>query len=144
MKRICFISFALITAACQESATTITESAVVQPSPSTSLHDMRNFSQDLAAFLELEEGMDRDTVEAEIRGYFGTTASTGQIPIFQSKKLENSQFEIVATRNGLRDDSVKSEQVIARFSNNILVDFGLRQKCYRATDPEQWLTKLCP
>lgn len=116
----------------------------VGPSFTTSLHDMDNFSQELAGHIGLETGFDRDSAEAEIRGYFGTTASTGQIPIFQSKKLEDGTFEIVATRNGLRDDSVKNEQLIARFSNNILTDYGMRVKCYRAADPEAWTKELCP
>ncbi|MEP6343335.1 MAG: hypothetical protein ABJ275_08470 [Maricaulaceae bacterium] len=136
------ISLAIMLAACQDSAPS--NDIAIKDVSTTSLHDMVNFSQELAGHVGLEIGFDRDSAEAEIRGYFGTTASTGQIPIFQSKKLEDGTFEIVATRNGLRDDSVKNEQLIARFSNNILTDYGMRVKCYRAADPEAWIKESCP
>lgn len=134
-------------AACQDKAPSVplqTDDTDLQAVTATSFHNMADFSEDLAAPIGLEVGLDRDSAEAEIRGYFGTTASSGQIPIFQSKTLADGDFEFVATRNGLRDDSVKSEQVIALFSDNILVDFGMRVKCYRAVDPDAWTQEFCP
>jgi len=115
----------------------------LQAVTATSRHNMADFSQMLAAPLGLEVGMDRDTAEAEIRGFFGTTASSGQIPIFQSKILADGEFEIVATRNGLADDSVKSEQVVVRFSDDILIEYGMRVKCYRSANPDNWTTEIC-
>ena len=140
------MSFAVL-AACQEtpqSEPANVDETDLQAVTATSRHNMADFSQTLAAPLGLEVGMDRDWAEAEIRGYFGTTASTGQIPIFQSKTLADGEFEILATRNGLADDSVKSEQVIARFSDGILTDYGMRVACYRAKDPSKWTKKACP
>lgn len=141
-----FLSLAIL-AACQDSgssAPAVSDNTDLQSITATSLHDMANFSEELAAPLGLEVGLDRDTAEAEIRGYFGTTVSSGQIPIFQSKRLADGDFEIVATRNGLRDASVKNEQFIATFSDDILVEYGMRHTCYKAADPDAWTTEQCP
>lgn len=140
------ISVAML-AACQDSAPSIplqTDDSDLQAVTATSNYNISDFAPDLAASIGLSVGMDRDTAEAELRSYFGTTASAGQIPIFRSKTLADGEFEILATRNGLGDDSVKSEQLITRFSDGILTDYGMRVKCYRAPNPDQWTVKLCP
>lgn len=145
MRSIILISALCLSACTSEQKVAVqTDDTNLQAVTATSLHDMRDFSKGLAASLGLEEGMDRDTVEAEVRSYFGTTASSGQIPIFQSKTLADGEFEIVATRNGLADDSVKSEQVIVKFSDDVLIEYGMRVKCYRAPNPDDWTNKVCP
>ena len=136
-----------VLAACQDSGpsvSTSTDGTDLQSVTATSRYDMADFSERLAAHIPIETGMDRDTAEAEIRSHFGTSTSTGAVPIFQSKILADGDFEIVATRNGLADDSVKNEQLIARFSDDILTGYGMRVKCYRAPNPDKWTTKLCP
>lgn len=148
----CFLmrQFVVISALClvacsaEQKIPVLTDDTDLQAVTATSLYNIDEFSKELAAHLGLEIGMERDWAEAEIRGYFGTTASTGQIPVFQSKTLADGGFEIVATRNGLADDSVRSEQVIAIFSDNILIDYGKRVACYRAPNPKAWTKELCP
>ena len=140
------ICLAVLTA-CQDSAPPAPVSGDgtdLQAVTAQSFHNMSDFSEKLARHLPIEIGMDRDTAEAEIRSHFGTSTSTGSVPIFQSKILADGDFEIVATRNGLADDSVKNEQLIARFSDDILTGYGMRVKCYRAPNPDKWTTKLCP
>ena len=133
--------------ACQDdapSSPTSTDDTDLQAVTATSLHKVSDFSSELAAHIPIEIGMDRDTVEAEIRGYFVTTSSSGQIPVFNSKTLPNGEFQIVATRDGLADDSVKGERLIARFSDDILTAYGMRVKCYRGPKPDVWTRELCP
>lgn len=133
--------------ACQEdapSSPTSTDDTDLQAVTATSLHKMSDFSSELAAHIPIETGMHRDTAEAEIRSYFVTSASGGQIPIFNSKTLPNGEFQIVATRDGLADDSVKGERLIARFSDDILTAYGMRVKCYRGPKPDVWTRELCP
>ena len=127
----------LILAACQEAR-------VHAVADAPKLHGMADFSQELAAHIPIETGMHRDTAEAEIRSYFVTSASGGQIPIFNSKTLPNGEFQIVATRDGLADDSVKGERLIARFSDDILTAYGMRVKCYRGPNPDVWTREICP
>lgn len=103
-----------------------------------------DYSKSLAAHIGVSIGLDRDSAEAEIRSYFGTSASSGAIPIFNSKTLADGRFEILATRNGLRDDSVKSEQLLAHFAKNVLIDYGMRVKCYRNDAPDEWTKEPCP
>jgi len=107
-------------------------------------HDMRDFSKELLPSIGLSFGIDRDTAEAEIRTYFGSTASSGAVPIFNTKTLADGEFEILATRNGLADDSVKSEQLLAHFADGVLVDYGMRIKCHRGDNPDVWTIKRCP
>lgn len=103
-----------------------------------------SFSQDLAAPLGISVGLDRDTAEAEIRGYFTDALNQGGLPLFNITKTEDGSTRFLATRDHMQDDSVKAEQLEAIFSDNILTRYGMRLKCYRVADPEQWLTELCP
>lgn len=127
-----------------EKSTAIIDDTDLQAVTATSDRNMADYSKDLAAPLGLSFGMDRDEAEAEIRTYFGTGASSGAIPIFNSKTLADGEFEILATREGLADDSVKSEQLAAHFADGVLIDYGLRVKCYRNDTPDEWTKELCP
>ena len=108
------------------------------------VHDMADYSAELARFVRIETGMHRDTAEAEIRTYFGGEVSGGSLPIFNTKTLPSGEFQIVATRDGLTDDSIKGERLIARFSNDILTAYGMRVKCYRGPNPDKWTASRCP
>jgi len=140
------ISCAVLTA-CKDSALSVpisTDDSDLQSVTATSRYDMADFSKRLARPLKLSEGMDRDTVEAQMRSYFGTAASSGSIPVFNSKVLADGEFEILATRDGLAGDRVKSEQAIVQFSDDVLIEYGMRVKCYRAPNPDEWMAKRCP
>ncbi len=138
---------ALAISACgQDSAKVdiLTDDTNLQAVKAVSTYSPNDFSQNMASPMGLEIGMDRDSAEAELRTYFGSNTSAGQIPVFKSKTLADGAFEIIATRNGLEDDSVKSEQVLVHFADDILVEYGMRVKCYRHNNSDKWIKEPCP
>jgi len=138
---------ALVISACGQDGAKVdvlTDDTNLQAVTAVSTYSPRDFSQDMASPMGLEIGMDRDSAEVEVRSYFGARASAGQIPVFKSKTLSDGAFEIIATRNGLQDDSVKSEQVLVHFADDVLVEFGMRVKCYRSNNPDEWTKEPCP
>jgi len=141
---IVILAFALSACGQDDLQAEITNDADLQAVKAVSTYSPRDFSKDLAQPIGLEIGMDRDSAEAELRTYFGTTTSGGQIPLFKSKTLVDGEYEIIATRNGLQDDSIKSEQALVHFADGILVDYGMRVKCYRSNNPDEWTKELCP
>jgi len=148
MRKVCWLILPLmVLAGCSGSdpkVDDIVDDSDLQAVTATSERNMADFSKELANAIGLSFGLDRDTAEAEIRTYFGTTASSGAIPIFNTKVLADGEFELLATRNGLSDDSVKAEQLLAQFSDGVLIDYGMRVKCYRAANADEWTMELCP
>ena len=101
------------------------------------------FSIELAGFVPIEIGMNSDAAELAIRNHFLAGAQEGSLPLFNSKTLADS-VQFSATRENLPDDSVSAQQLLAIFEGDRLVNYGMRIKCYRGNNIENWQIELCP
>ena len=113
--------------------------------------DIVNFSKENAKFVGLVDGEEMETAELRIRAYFTPEeASEGKISYsYEKTYASNGLTRVVATATGLMDDSVQAEQLIAYFKpltpqTAVLSEYGMRFKCYRGENKNQWTKKLCP
>ena len=111
------------------------------------------FSADLFNISTITLGMDSDDVEPILQEWADAVTegegSRNSSSSVRTSYREGGRTVILATREGLLDDSVAGEQVFAEFtpvgplSNNL--DFvGLRIKCARGANAGEWQTELCP
>jgi|GEM_PF-2580962 len=118
---------------------------------SASNYDTSDFSTDLASYLDLSEGMDSADAETRLRNWL-TAAAEGEgnsSTDFKTIYETDGRTVLVATREGLMDDSIAGEQVYAEFTpvsplTNSLGFYGLRIKCARGSNTTQWQTQPCP
>lgn len=110
--------------------------------------DFSSYSEDLAKFIKLEAGESNWAAIDKMRLYF---APEDGKTILQTK---TSTFDrpdgsvMVYSVSGLKDDSVKAQELFMIFSGpkegQILAAYGLKQKCQRGANTTNWQTKLCP
>lgn len=110
--------------------------------------DFSSYSEDLAKFIKLEAGESNWAAIDKMRLYF---APEDGKTILQTK---TSTFDrpdgsvMVYTVSGLKDDSIKAQELFMIFSGpkdaQTLAAYGLKQKCQRGENTTNWQTKLCP
>lgn len=113
--------------------------------------DFGSYSRDLAKFVKLEIGEPMASAESKTLAYFTPKASGEGNVQFEMDKLQGyiGGQAFIATIDGLVDDSVKAEQLYAIGKKQVdenytLVDYGMRVKCWRGENPNEWGTDLCP
>ena len=112
-------------------------------------YDLADFDRSLAKFVGVEIGQDQAAAQEIIAGYFDPSAQIGSRPQLETLYLPNGLTQIIVTRTNLADDSVAAEQFLAVFKpltpkTGELTAYGMRIKCYRGANTDQWQTKLCP
>lgn len=105
--------------------------------------DSEDYSKELARFIPIELGMDRYAVIDELRLYYGADASVSS-RISSTEQQVDDDLIVMFRRSGLEDDSVAAEETFARFTDDMLIDFGSRIQCYRGENANEWTTDLCP
>jgi len=113
--------------------------------------DFGSYNRDLAKFVKLEIGEPMASAESNTLAYFTPKASGEGNVRFEMDKLQGyiGGQAFIATIDGLVDDSVKAEQLYAIGKKQAdesftLVDYGMRVKCWRGDNPNEWGTDLCP
>ena len=155
MKRFGLICCMLALTACGQAAVDVADKAAPvtpiaeTPKPLTlETIDFSSYSEDLAKFIDLETGEDKWAAIDKMRLYFAP--EDGKIIL----KTKTSTFDrpdgavMVYTVLGLKDDSVKAEELFMIFSGpkdaQILAAYGLKQKCHRGENTTNWQSKPCP
>ncbi|MGJ8563601.1 MAG: hypothetical protein ACSHXY_08610 [Alphaproteobacteria bacterium] len=122
--------------------------------------DFPSYSKDLARFVKLEAGESFASAKAKMEIYFIPGKGIPGEKIAQDRRRGPSEvsfmtFEgdggkvILAERNEMADDSVKAEQMYALTKtmvdgSDVLLDYGMKIKCWRGESPDEWGTNLCP
>ncbi len=122
--------------------------------------DFASYDRELARWVGLEVGDSLTEANAKIEAYFspGAGRPEGHYSGDPERELAETSFSTVATdggtvivaeRSNLKDDSVKSERlylITKKFNNGeeSVVDYGMKIKCMRGANTEQWTIDLCP
>jgi hypothetical protein len=168
MKFITIISAAILLSACSNDAPVADDVAAPEEpqfrelpdrirdssNPSADI-DYHSYSTDMAKFVGLEVGESHTSAVAKISAYFAPET------LGEGKKQESSVSIydrdggsiLLAVSDGLMDDSVKGESLYAVFAKEdlgedgvtqTLVTYGLKVKCWRGENKDNWQTDLCP
>ena len=122
------------------------------PTPPKSLTlediDFNDYSKGLAKFTGLKEGQSRGEAVDNVRLYFAPEQGSQIISTSQSVFEREDGAVLLFSASGLRDDSVKAEEIYLIVSGEkgaqTLAAFGSRIKCHRGENITEWQTKLCP
>lgn len=122
--------------------------------------DFTSYSRDIAKFVGLELGEDFLVSKSKMETYFVPGKGTSENAVANERREGPAEAAfstfgaeggtvIVADRFNMADDSVKAEQMYAiskkkADGSEMLVDFGMKLKCWRGEDPDAWGTDLCP
>lgn len=122
--------------------------------------DFASYTQDIAKFVGLEIGEDFAASKTKMETYFVPGKGTSETAVANERREGPAETSfstfgadggtvIVADRFNMADDSVKAEQMYAiskkkADGSEILVDFGMKVKCWRSENPQIWRTTLCP
>ncbi len=124
--------------------------------------DFPSYSRDLARFVGLELGQTMAEATTKIETYFTPTGGDmddmdeywdpdSNIPKTESEFStlggEGGKVTVVERVN-MKDDSVRDEQFYAIFKQSgeayTLADYGMKIRCYRGENTDEWQTELCP
>lgn len=113
--------------------------------------DFGAYDRDLAKWAGLEIGMPMEKAEIEVLNYMAPEKGGEGNAVFEMDKFQGyvGGQAFVATLDGLADDSVKAQQLYAIGKRGedeayTLVDYGMRIKCWRGENKDNWQTTLCP
>lgn len=113
--------------------------------------DFAAYDKNLARFIGLEMGMPMAEAETKVLEFFTADAGGEGNPVFEMDKLQGyvGGQAFIATIDRMNDDSVKAQQLYAIGKKQseesfTLVDYGLRVKCWRGDNKDNWQTDLCP
>lgn len=171
MKRFAVIT-ALLFAACSQQAETPAVPEVPLPSGDVSVPsapdsasnimrisdiDFASYDRDLAKWVKLELGESMDTATPKIESHFSPQGGSVEDASDSTRKKTETEFSTFGAEGGkvtlvervnIKDDSVKAEQFYAIFKAKgesfMLADYGMKIKCYRGDNTENWQTELCP
>ena len=113
-------------------------------------YDIADFSERLGDFVGVEIGQDGAQAQHKIVTYFGVNKDEESPDLkVEQKFLTSGLTQVIVTKTALKDDSVKAEQFLAVFTpktreKSELTAYGMRIKCYRGDNTDQWQTQLCP
>lgn len=110
--------------------------------------DFASYSLDLASFLNLSIGESKGSVEDKIHAVFkprkDTETESGHTEYSLTELKAEGGSVTVATAESLADDSVKAQQLYTIFKDDALVTYGMKIKCWRGDDTEDWQKTPCP
>lgn len=122
--------------------------------------DFSSYNKDLAKLVQLKQGESFAETKAKMETYFVPGKGIPGEKIAQDRRRGPSEvsfmtFEgdggkvILAERSEMADDAVRAEQMYALTKtmadgSDMLLDFGMKVKCWRGENPDQWGTQLCP
>ncbi len=121
--------------------------------------DFPSYSRDLARFVGLELGETMAEATAKIETYF--TPKGGDVDAYHDPDSNipktESEFSTLGGEGGkvtvvervnMKDDSVRDEQFYAIFKQSgeayTLADYGMKIRCYRGDNTDEWQIELCP
>jgi len=109
--------------------------------------DFTSYSEDLAKSIGLEAGEDRWASIDKMRLYFAPEDGTTILNTKTSKFDRPDGSVLIYTVSGLKDDSIKAQELFMIFAGDkdaeTLGAFGLKQKCYRGENTNEWTTEHC-
>ncbi len=112
---------------------------------------MRAYDKDLAKYFGLQLGMSLDEAESIIKPQFAKEEGGEGNQSFSYAKTQSDTggIVIIATAEGVMDDSVAAQELIAVFSKDgsgqlQLSEYGARIKCWRGDKKDEWITEFCP
>ena len=118
--------------------------------------DFGAYSKDLAKFTGLKVGMPMAEAELIVLNKMAPEKGAEGRAVFEMDKFQGyvGGQAFVATIDGLADDSVKAQQLYAIGKKDTdnkgegetysLIDYGMRVKCWRGDNTENWQSKPCP
>ena len=122
--------------------------------------DFLSYSRDLAKFVKLELGESMSSATPKIESYFSPQGNSVDEKIeyaASSGKKTETEFSTFGAQGGkvtlvervnIKDDSIKAEQFYAIFKAKgegfALADYGMKVKCHRGNNTDNWQTDLCP
>ena len=110
--------------------------------------DFNAYSQDLARFVGFERGEARIDAIDKVRLYFAPQDS--EIVQTSTKAFDRPDGSVmIFSVSGLKDDSVKAQEIFLILSGpkegqQTLAEYGMRIKCWRGENTENWQADLCP
>lgn len=108
--------------------------------------DFTTYSLELASHLNLEVGEAKGSVEDKIHAAFRPNKMSegeGHIEYALTELKAEGGSVLLATAEGLADDSVKAKQLYVIFQDDMLVTYGMKVKCRRGPSPNIWQNSLC-
>lgn len=113
--------------------------------------DFGAYSKDLAKIMGLEVGMPMAEAELKVLNKMAPEQGGEGNAVFEMDKFQGyvGGQAFVATIDSMSDDSVRAQQLYAIGKKNTdetysLVDYGMRVKCWRGDNQDNWQTSLCP
>ena len=154
MKRFGLICLAVILTACGQASTATPDTNSIASVPETPQPltleniDFSSYSEDLAKFVDLEIGEDSWASIDKMRLYFAPEDGKTILQTKTSKFDRPDGSVLIYTVSGLKDDSVKAEELFMIFAGESdaqkLAAYGSKIKCHRGENTTQWQTKPCP
>jgi hypothetical protein len=118
--------------------------------------DFTSYSRDLASFVKLEVGESMVSATPKIENFFSPQGGSLEDARDYSREKTETEFSTFGAQGGkvtlvervnIKDDSVKAEQFYAIFKakgeGHMLVDYGMKIKCHRGENTENWQIKPC-
>ena len=157
MLLIMLLGSALGLMACGQEVTTTQSSAKISATPKTpnpqtpnpqTLEDIdfSSYSEDLAKFVGLQNGEPKWAAVDKMRLYFAPEDGETILHTKTSTFDRPDGSVMIYTVSGLIDDSVKAQEIFMIFSGEdaqSLGAYGLKQKCQRGENTNEWTTQLC-
>lgn len=109
--------------------------------------DFASYSMDLAKPLNLEVGELKTSVEDKVHATFRPNKmpdGKGHMEYALTELKAEGGSVLLATAQGLADDSVKAQQLYVIFQEGVLVTYGMKVKCKRGETPNIWQNSVCP
>jgi len=119
--------------------------------------DFGSYSRDLAKWVGLELGESDQTVTPKIESYFSPQGGSVDDAMDSQRLKTETEFSTFGAEGGkvtlverinIKDDSIQAEQFYAIFKAEgddfTLADYGMKIKCHRGANTQNWQTELCP
>lgn len=124
------------------------KSQIISKPQSVDVVDFTQYSQDMASFTGLTIGQPRIRAIDVVRLLFAPEEGAKIIKTSSAiYPLEGGELMLLSA-DGLADDSVRAQEFYLIFEGPErglkLADYGLRVKCWRGENIENWQTTLCP
>jgi len=107
--------------------------------------DFSSYSLDLAKFVGLEIGEAKEISSQKIKAYFAPEkGAQGNATYEFSEFGAIGGYVMLSSSDGIADDSIKGQELYAVFKDEKLVTYGMKIKCWRGENKDNWQTDLCP
>jgi len=107
--------------------------------------DFASYSTDLARFSGLNKGDNKAAAIEAIHAFFKPEKGAKGQAAYTFLELGGlGGTVIIASADGLADDSVKARELYAVFRDDSLITYGMKVKCWRGDRSDVWIVDLCP